>query len=82
VHAVVSMRSASLRPGASRPLPAIQRFRDLSYLSAPVRHRARKLEANAPHGCCGQRHSCIVFIDARIVTTMLISKQTSCGVGM
>jgi hypothetical protein len=51
-------------------------------MSLPALPAARKLEAKAPHGCCGQRHSPHRFTDARIVTIILISDQTSCEVGM
>jgi len=51
-------------------------------VSPPALPAARKLEAKAPHCCCGQRHSPHRFTDARIVTIILIGDQTSCEVGM
>lgn len=48
-------------------------------LSAIVRESSRRTHRTVAAASAIAR---IVFIDARIVTTMLISKQTSCGVGM
>lgn len=51
-------------------------------VSPPALPAARKLEAKAPHGCCGQRRSPHRFTGARIVTVILISDQRSCEVGI
>jgi hypothetical protein len=83
VHAVASTPSASFRPGASWPQSRLSSASaTLVTVSPPALPAARKLEAKAPHGCCGQRHSPHRFTDARIVTIILISDQTSCEVGM
>jgi hypothetical protein len=54
----------------------------LGTVSPPALPAARKLEAEAPHGCCGQRRSPHRFTGARIVTIILISDQTSREVGI
>lgn len=83
MHAVASTPSVSLRPGASWPQSRLSgASATLVTVSLPALPAARKLEAKAPHGCCGQRHSPHRFTDARIVTIILISDQTSCEVGM
>jgi hypothetical protein len=83
VHAVASTPSASFRPGASWPQSRLSSASaTLVRVSPPAVPAARKLEAKAPHGCCGQRHCPHRFTGARIVTVILISDQTSCEVGM
>jgi hypothetical protein len=51
-------------------------------VSPPALPAARKLEAKAPRGCCGQRRSPHRFAGARVVTIILISGRTSGEVGI
>ena len=83
VHAVASTPSVAFRPGASWPLSRLSSASaTLVTVSPPGLPAARKLEAKALHGCCGQRHSPHRFTDARIATIILIGDQTSCEVGI